>query len=100
MRDKDKMNLYKDKWILGDLNHNVRACLSIMGKGCHRQDENMSFSPLFVKSFVDLLDRSQIVMWITLCKIIYIAFNLLSCFLQHDVCLVFHAVKNKAIPNN
>ena len=23
----------------------------IMGKGCHRQDENMSFSPLFVKIF-------------------------------------------------
>ncbi len=66
----------------------------IMGKGCHRQDENMSFSPLFVKNlFVDLLDRSQIVMWITLCinylhrfLIYYHAFySMMFVFVFHEV---------------
>ncbi|QDX89252.1 hypothetical protein FORC93_3204 [Salmonella enterica subsp. enterica serovar Braenderup] len=38
-----------------------------MVKGCHIQEENLSFSPHLRKSFVDLQDRSQNNLWITLC---------------------------------
>jgi hypothetical protein len=33
----------EDKRVFWDLNHNVRACLSIMGKGCHRRMKTSVF---------------------------------------------------------
>ncbi len=52
-----------------------------------------SFTAFREKIFVDLLDRSQnrhVDNFVH--KIIYIAFNLLSCF-RHPRCRCFHAVK-------
>lgn len=73
----------------------------IMGKGCHRQDENMSFSlslgqifchspaPLAkhtVDNFVHKLFTSLLIYYHAFYSMVFV--------------FVFHAVKNKAIPNN
>ncbi|ECE0732550.1 hypothetical protein DRM25_14430 [Salmonella enterica subsp. houtenae] len=54
----------------------------IMVKGCHIQEENLSFSPHLQKSFVDPQDRSQNNLWITLCINYYHCFKISS--------IVFH----------
>ena len=58
----------------------------IMGKGCHRQDENMSFSPRHVDNFVHKSFTSLLIYYHAFYSMVFI--------------FVFHAVKNKAIPNN
>ncbi|RZN41386.1 hypothetical protein D9738_09595 [Escherichia sp. E10V5] len=70
----------------------------IMGKGCHRQDENMSFSPLFVKIFCrpcgSLANRY-------VDNFVYKLFT--SLLIYYHACysirfvVVFHKVKNKSI---
>ncbi|EFO3890503.1 hypothetical protein DM619_11580 [Escherichia coli] len=73
----------------------------IMGKGCHRQDKNMSFSPLFVKIFCRSsgslanchVDNFVYKLFTSLLIYYHAFYSMMFVF-------VFHAVKNKAIPNN
>lgn len=72
----------------------------IMGKGCHRQDENMSFHRFrenlcrssgslanrHVDNFVHKLFTSLLIYYHAFYSMMFV--------------FVFHAVKNKAIPNN
>lgn len=73
----------------------------IMGKGCHRQDENMSFSPLFVKIFCrssgSLANRhvDNFVHKLFTSLLIYY-----HAFYSMMFVFVFHEVKSKTIPNN
>ncbi|ECC8923741.1 hypothetical protein DUQ00_14035 [Salmonella bongori] len=55
----------------------------IMVKGCHIQEENLSFSPHLQKSFVVLQERSQKNLWITLC------INYCHCFKISAIVLVY-----------